>query len=58
MSGYELMAELRSIEVMVQERNKEEELSAGETDFLAKVMEVLYTTAVRPFSTAYDRADL
>jgi len=43
---------------MVQERNKEEELSAGETDFLAKVMEVLYTTAVRPFSTAYDRADL
>jgi hypothetical protein len=32
---------------MVQERNKERDLSAGETDFLAKVMEVLYTTAVR-----------
>jgi hypothetical protein len=35
---------------MVQDRNKEEELSAGETDFLAKVMEVLYTTAVCPTS--------
>jgi hypothetical protein len=45
--------ELRSIEVMVQERNKEEELSAGETDFLAKVMEVLYTTAVCPISVVY-----
>jgi hypothetical protein len=43
--------------VMVQERNKEEELSAGETDFLAKVMEVLYTTAVRPFQIIYERAD-
>jgi len=31
---------------MVQERNKEEGLSPEETDFLAKVMEVLYTTAV------------
>ena len=38
---------------MVQDRTKEEELSAGENDFLAKVMEVLYTTAVRPFDTKY-----
>jgi len=43
---------------MVQERNKEEELSAGETDFLAKVMEVLYTTAVRLTSVVYKRANL
>ena len=38
---------------MVQDRTKEEELSAGENDFLAKVMEVLYTTAVSPFYTKY-----
>jgi hypothetical protein len=31
---------------MVQERNKEEDLAAGESDFLARVSEVLYTTAV------------
>jgi len=45
---------------MVQDRTKEEELSAGENDFLAKVMEVLYTTAVRPFYTEfrYERAYL
>jgi hypothetical protein len=38
---------------MVQERNKEEDLTAGETDFLAKVMEVLYTTAVCPIPIVY-----
>lgn len=45
---------------MVQDRTKEEELSAGENDFLAKVMEVLYTTAVRPLYNEYryEGADL
>jgi hypothetical protein len=33
--------------VLVQARNNVEDLSAGETDFLAKVSEILYDTTVR-----------
>jgi hypothetical protein len=40
------LAELREIEVLVQERNGAEDLSAGETEFLAKVSEILYSTTV------------
>lgn len=32
----------------MQARNNEEDLSAGETDFLAKVSEILYSTTVCP----------